>query len=391
MVTRVGRLGLRDILFARNGETNLLKGDADTLSGNARAGHDLLLGAVTPGSTNELYGDASLMLGTSRGGNDLFFLRGSADSNFAYGDAGIMRGGAAGGNDRIDASKSTTLKFLVGDGDWMYDRASGGNDFIIGGEEGGNLIFGDGRFVEGDVRTGADTLVGGNNSINDIIGDGWELSSSVTTGRDVLIGGRGGLNMMFGDSYWLRGHGGNDRLLAGAGAYNELHGDARFLFQEGGNDTLVAVRGEASILYGDAYQMQGRSVGGDDRLISGKGDDQMWGDAKFRGGISLEEATEEDWLANPPSLDLTVGGSDVFVFGRDCGDDVIYDFEQGEDIIELRNFGRPWNPWDFDDLSVTSTEDGSVIDFADGSSITVLGVDDLAASDVRFRFDLLLA
>ena len=251
-----------------------------------------------------------------------------------------------------------------------------------------NRLHGDGVSVEGPVRTGSDTLVGGDNADNAIWGDGWEMGGSLGTGHDLLIGGRNSINFLSGDGNWLGGQGANDRLIGGAQSDNGLMGDARYMFSRGGNDTLFASNSGSNLLYGDAYQMLGTSIGGNDRLVSGRGDDDMWGDAKFRSGIYLGEASEDEWYENPPEVDETTGGSDVFAFRPGNGDDTVHDFEPGKDVIEFRNFGLPWDPLDFDDLTIVSTAEGCVIALGGGNSVTVLGVEELTGDDVRFRSDL---
>jgi len=66
--------------------------------------------------------------------------------------------------------------------------------------------------------------------------------------------------------------------------------------------------------------MRGNTQGGDDTLISGTGNDAMWGDAE-------------------QMLDNALGGRDTFVFGPNNGEDVIYDFQQGMDLIDLSWLG----------------------------------------------------
>lgn len=62
--------------------------------------------------------------------------------------------------------------------------------------------------------------------------------------------------------------------------------------------------------------MSGNAQGGDDTLISGRTDDDMWGDAE-----AMDDSAQ--------------GGCDTFVFGPHNGNDTIYDFEQGMDLIDL--------------------------------------------------------
>lgn len=178
------------------------------------------------------------------------------------------------------------------------------------------------------------------------------------------------------------------RVVAYVDDGNEIIGDASYMFSQAGNDTLFASHSGNNVRYGDAYRMHGFSVGGNDRLVSGLGDDAMWGNAKFRSGIALDEADEDEWFESPPGEDNIVGGSDVFVFRPCNGNDTIHDFEPGKDVIELRNFGRTWNPWEFDDLTIAKTADGRVINLLGQNSIAVLEVEELTSDDVRFRSDL---
>jgi hypothetical protein len=387
MVTQVGRLGIDDFLFGGRGEPNGLTGDASAMAEGDRGGDDWLFGGSGIGSSNGLTGDAGEMTGNSRGGNDVLVGGRDGGRNDLWGDANFMSHSARGANDRLFGGEGAETNFVMGDGEDMGGRSAGGNDLLVGGDRSDNWLHGDGVWVEGDVRTGADTLVGGNDAINFVWGDGWEMGSSLTAGRDVLVGGRNSTNFLSGDANWLWSQGGDDRIIGGAESDNELLGDARYLFSRGGNDRIYASNSGTNVLYGDAYQMHGTSIGGDDRLVSGHGDDDMWGDAKFRSGIALDEADEDEWYEYPPEVDETVGGADVFVFRPSNGEDTIHDFEQGKDLIELRNFGLPRTPWDFDDLSVASTADGCVIALGEGNSITLLGVDELTSDDVRFRAD----
>jgi hypothetical protein len=79
------------------------------------------------------------------------------------------------------------------------------------------------------------------------------------------------------------------------------------------------------------------------------------------------------------------GGHDVFAFGRRNGHDVIEDFRQGEDQIDLSKLGTR-----FDQLEVTTSDvdgDGaldSVIKLSGANSVTVLGVSSLSQNDFVF-------
>ena len=123
----------------------------------------------------------------------------------------------------------------------------------------------------------------------------------------------------------------------------------------GGDDTLIAGDGALSdALFGDAQSLFDASVGGNDTLISGTGSDLMWGDAET---VAAGATT----------------GADVFVFAPGSNLDTIYDFEQGQDLIDVSAYGYT----DFDELVITG--DGNVVDFdetpADLHELSVFSID----------------
>ena len=78
-------------------------------------------------------------------------------------------------------------------------------------------------------------------------------------------------------------------------------------------------------------------------------------------------------------------GRDTFRFGPDDGDDVVVDFTNGEDSINLGEFPTISG---FSDLTITSVDNGVSIDLTahGGGTIVLQGVDinDLDASDFFF-------
>ena len=162
-------------------------------------------------------------------------------------------------------------------------RGRGGDDRIYG--NGGNdTLIGDGGRDRLDGGGGNDRLKGGGG--NDVVlgGRGSDLLVG-NAGADRLNGGGGGDR--------LKGGGGNDKL-AGAGGADVLIGNA-------GGDTLVGGGGRDLL----------RGGGGNDRLDGGNGVDTLIGGA----------------------------GADTFVIGRRDGANVIRDFEDDVDRIDLRDFG----------------------------------------------------
>ncbi|MEY3579015.1 MAG: hypothetical protein RI984_119, partial [Pseudomonadota bacterium] len=179
--------------------------------------------------------------------------------------------------------------------------------------------------------------------------------------------------------------GGNDTLSIGVGIVgdlfltldikdNTLYGDANTMQRsQGGDDKLTGADGEGSVtyLYGDAKFTDGKSSAGNDTLISGHGNDHMWGD--FGGNLNQ----------NVPYVNYSTG-KDIFVFGESNGNDTIYDFQRGLDKIDLRSLVDIDN---INDLTITSSltqPSDKVINLSDGNSITLIGVNELSANDFMF-------
>jgi Ca2+-binding RTX toxin-like protein len=154
-----------------------------------------------------------------------------------------------------------------------------------------------------------------------------------------------------------------------------------FANAHGGNDTLTAGLGFENYLYGDGANVADTAVGGDDRLVSGTGKDEMWGDG---GGT---------------------GGADAFAFLARNGADTVHDFQQGLDVIEFsgalnntfRGSAKAWSklpetaqklflqPVDsFDDLRISDSGGNSIIDLGGGNSVTVVAVTGLTVTDFDF-------
>jgi hypothetical protein len=101
-----------------------------------------------------------------------------------------------------------------------------------------------------------------------------------------------------------------------------------------------------AVLVGDANTMSDHARGGDDRLISGPGDDLMFGDAR------------------EPLTGDARGGHDTFVFPGMFGNDTVGDFRQGEDHLEFQVTG-------INDLQIVAGADSTEIIVADHGTVTL--------------------
>ena len=169
-----------------------------------------------------------------------------------------------------------------------------------------------------------------------------------------VINGTNGTNLLFGtdlvdhinaggSSDFVFGQGGDD--VANAGSGND------FVFGGTGNDTL---RGDAGrdVIFGED---------GNDILDGGEGNDQLFGGE----------------------------GNDTFVFQQGDGRDLAFDFKSGagsDDVIQLDVAAFA----DFNALmasgAVSNSQIGTEIGYADGSSITLIGVNKSTLTVDDFRF-----
>ena len=334
----------RDVLQGDGGANRLEGGaGADRLSGGA--GVDTVSYA---GSDQGVTVD--LEEGTGKGGHaegDVIVqvenLIGSGYRDVLKGDNGANRLNGGAGNDDL----------LGGDGD---DELSGGAglDALHGGA-GDDELSGGADFDALYGGAGHDALYGGagNDTLSGRAGDD---SLSGQDGNDFLTGGAGA-----------------DRLDGGSGVDWVYYGDSNeavtvYLWEGTGKrgyaegDVIVQVENVIGSEYGDvlegddgANHLSGGS-GGDDSLSGHAGNDSLWGGA----------------------------GNDVFIFDSGHGDDIITDFTDGNDLIDLSAFGLSG----FDELVVSSDSDGVTIDLRahDGGTIRLEGFDiaDLDATDFIF-------
>lgn len=189
-----------------------------------------------------------------------------------------------------------------------------------------------------------------------------------------------------GDDF-IRGAELNDQINAGRGSdrVQGKDGDDR-IKGGGGNDVLIGGRGEdlifgnggADTLRGGAGDDDLRGGGGLDRLSGGGGDDNLNGGA---GQDFLIGGGGDDTLAGARGDDTLKGGQgeDTFVFSSNDGADVIRDFQQGLDLIQINGAGA------VADLRIDQIGDDAVVAFGN-LTITIedQNADLLGAADFIF-------
>jgi hypothetical protein len=366
---------------ARTKFENFIYGDSDAIASPGIGGNDTVVGArgtdpLAP-TVNNLFGDAGLIT-DAVGGNDR--VRGKIFAeNFLYGDSLRLEATtgktARGGDDRITGADNA-VNIAYGDGFDMIGAVTGGNDTLRGGDTSGdsgasNTLHGDGSLMQGAAVGGNDLLRGGFDASNVMYGDAFRMLGDTVVVITPRVGGdltaSGGLTLGGPTPGGAIGmpRGGNDTLRGGDAGFNVMHGDASEIQNgQGGDDLLVGGHdGAVNIMYGDAFFLNG--IAGDDTLVSGtNASDEMWGDARNLGP-------------------LAVTGRDVFVFGRDNGQDAIMDFRQGEDLIDLTRLAG-LGIHSIADLTISVVGADSVIDFGGGNSVTVKDETALASTDFLF-------
>ena len=164
-----------------------------------------------------------------------------------------------------------------------------------------------------DLLAGNDVYHGAQGTVTGAINGG--------DGLDILIGGAGDNTINGGNQGdTIRGNAGDDTLNGEIG-FDSIYGGR-------GDDTITGGLGND--------RMWGRL---DNDTISGDGgNDQLWGNV---GNDTLRGGTGNDRLHGGVGDDgLTGGGGvDTFIFGRDSDNDVITDFTNGVDRINVSAFG----------------------------------------------------
>lgn len=379
--------GGNDLLYGEDGDDYLngLDGDDQLFGGN---GNDVLEGGGTGndflsgGAGNDVlvgYNGADTLKGGS--GDDVFKLfLGLFEPSSPLATVDVVldfeRAGARGG-DQIELLNSGYLSFngkisvnpvagamLSGADNGLNDvfyTIKGGETWLLIDENDNGVLNatdtaiqfnGVHNFTEADFTDNTNFVTAGTNAGDNLVGTEFDDVIFGLGGNDNILG-LGGNDLIFGGV-------GDDTLDGGTG-FDELHGEA-------GNDTLTLKNSEIG---GNAFGGEGNDVlfGSDvaftfSTLDGGAGDDTLR--AGTAGASLVDFDGGNDRLVGGVGDDQFFGGAgnDLFVFGAiwtspSGFQDVIYDFEDGIDKIDLRGSGLTFADLTIDDSGysaiITST------------------------------------
>ncbi len=313
----------------------------------------------------------SVIIENATGGSGNDTLIGNATSN-------ILNGGA--GTDTVSYAHDPSA-LVINLISQTASSISSGNDILVS--------------IENAIGGWYDDYIYGDNLANRLEGRG---------GNDVLVAGDGN-DTIYGNEGddWLYGQDGNDTIRAGSGNVDVSQGgdgaDTVFgedgfdyLYGQAGADTLNGGNG-IDVLYGgtDNDTLNGDAdtdwlFGGDgsDGLNGGDNADLMFGEA---GADTINAGSGNDWIWGGTSNGLGDGAADIFAFGLNWGADVIYDFENGTDRIDLSATGAS----SFSDLAIgqitggfTWISNGTSVIYLWGAGNVNVGVSNIDASDFIF-------
>ncbi|MEW5685523.1 MAG: right-handed parallel beta-helix repeat-containing protein [Pseudomonadota bacterium] len=216
-----------------------------------------------------------------------------------------------------------------------------------------------------------------------VMGGKFMTALLIEQASDQYLTGSAGANLMegFGGNDTLDGRGGEDTLAGGAGddVYIIPNGAAKIVELAGeGIDTVIA-KGEhimaanvENLIFNTDNTKGWRGVGNDlDNKITGNGGNNILEGAG--GNDTIWGGAGNDTLMGGAGADSLVGGEgdDVFRFAPGGGKDIVGDFgfgpgKESVDIVAYVKAGITY--------SIADVNDAAVISFANGDSITLLGV-----------------
>jgi Ca2+-binding RTX toxin-like protein len=147
-------------------------------------------------------------------------------------------------------------------------------------------------------------------------------------------------------------------MNGGAGVDSLDGGDGDDLAEGGtGADTLIGGLGD-DVLYGDVLGQRNGVGHASDRLFGGEGSDSLFGGG---GNDILDGGEGQDMLTGD-------AGADRFVFNGKWGFDIVADFEDGIDLLDLRGTGESFATLSFElsDLDSDGSTDDVLVKTSNG-------------------------
>ncbi len=285
-----------------------------------------------------------------------------ADTIFAGGPSTLVTGGSG-------------SLFLVGGSGAVSVTGGTGAVTVFGGAGGGSVQGGSGGHNVLVAGAGNTTLVGGGDA--DVLVAGSGASTLVLRAGGTAFGGAGQSTMFGAENSTMVGSGDADVMIAGAGPAALWSGTGSSVLRGGvGADTLVGgSAGQSTIMGGSGGDL---IVGSSGKTVAhgGTGDDVFFAGA---GAMTITEGNGADNVVfGAGSATVTGGaGKDLFTFlnGNAGGAALIDGFKVGTDHIQL--FG-----YDAAAPRVEASGGNTTIGLADGTTITLVGVSQLASSSI---------
>ncbi len=309
-------------------------------------------------------------------GDDIVRARKGDDVIKTYGGDDILDGGR--GADAMNGGAGDDVYWIDNRGDTVIEAAGGGHDRIQA-NIGIALRRADGVYahVEDVTLTGSDDIGAWGSSVDNVLqgNDGANILNGYEGDDEVF--GHGGDDRLWGAA-------GNDTLWGGRGAdvMNGGAGDDVYWIDNRGDTVIEAAGGghdriQANIGI-DLRRADGAYAHVEDVTLTGSDDIGAWGNDA---GNVLQGNDGDNFLNGRKGDDFLNGngGSDTFLFRKGFARDVIRDFEDDIDMIDLREFGVS----NFSEAQAYASQNGdnTVFDFGDGDVLVVRNIEINELSD----------
>jgi len=342
-----------------SGTPNIIGGD-DTLYGGS--GDDIIAGDVGPGTTIGYVGGDDTLYGG--GGDDTLYGQNGRDRIYVGAGASTAYGGD--GDDYVRVNRAGDHALYGGDGIDKVSFSQSGGGVNVNLETGATSR----GFAAGVTINGFENVSGSSTGWDTIYGTSGANQINTYGGNDKVYGGGGGDKIVLGN--------GNDYVRAGDAGGNTYYGesgtDKISYYSSTGGVTVdllykTASGGAASgDTVGGFENLSGSGTGGDnikgtnganiiktyggeDRINGRNGNDKLYGgaqDDRINGGKnndSLYGGDGRDRLDGDLGNDKLWGNAsaDVFVFEKGADQDIIKDFQNNIDTIEIGGYGSGYN------------------------------------------------